>query len=390
MIKKSLLSLFFVLSIQTNGLCTTLNIIGWETGGNSETDTVSGTVSVQTTVKNSGAYALQANPTTTAVGFHRIKRPNSTTGTSGGFSVNTLYTRFYFRYATKPASGDEEFCSFFQDSTTYKSSLRLNSSGNIVFYDSTATAIATGSTALAQDTWYRIGAQTGTGAAGAFEIFIDGVSEISGTASQTTTGHGRVQFGKTTDRNSNTVDFFYDDVLISDSAVSGAGSVLNMKPDANGSTQQWTAGTNLSDFNEVDDIPPTAATYVASTGSAGDVALFDLQSTGTVGISGTINAVKGWALPREDISVTSSNSLRIRSNVTNNDTTGFNHFTSTTFIARVLDTDPDTSVAWTTGGLDALEVGSVEANAVVMRLQDCGVMVDFTVASRRRQGNLVS
>ena len=110
------------------------------------------------------------------------------------------------------------------------------------------------------------------------------------------------------------------------------------------------------------------------------MALFDFETSASAGISGTINAVKAVTRVRENTAVTSAIAVRIRSNITNSDSGNLDGSTTTVTQSRVLTTDPDTAVAWTTGGLDAVEAGSVEANAVATRNSSTLIMVDFVPA----------
>jgi hypothetical protein len=361
----------------------TINFCGWETGTNAEPSSTGGTFSVQGTTKRTGNYALQVNPTTTATGYH-IFAPVESDGTNGDGSPgmgNTIYVRFYFRYATKPASNSEEiFCAFEGSATTYKWSLRLTSTGAIAFYDSTTTLVGTSSTTLLADTWYRIEASAQTSASTAdIQVKIDGTSEITNLNVNTTaTGHGRVVIGKFTDRNSQTIDVFYDDLMISDSAFPGIGEVRLLYPNADGVTQQWTAGTGAT-YAEVDEVPWVSADYIQCGTGGNQVALLALISTATAGISGTINSAKTMTRASHVTANTSAYKCRTVSGATTSDqTNAFDLDATFRVFSKIFDTDPNTSSAWTTSALDAVEIGGIEANAVASRMYSAGMSVDFT------------
>lgn len=358
-----------------------LNICGWERGTSAEAGSTSGTQSVQTSVVRTGTYALRTNPTTTAIGYHQMRLFNAN-GDDTTLNTATVTVRFYFRYATKPSADDEEIV-LGRAGTFDKWGVRLGADGKLAVYDNVPTIVATGATVLSADTWYRIEMQAGTSATAAYELKINGVSELSGTMDTTTTNHNMVRLGKATDRNGESVDFFYDDfALRNDTTYPGEGQVLQLLPNANGATQAWTAGTNASDYLEVDETPTDAdTTYVKSTGSAGDVALFAMQNTVTAGISGTISAVKPYIRVREDTAVTSANRIRFVSGATTSDGNATNRTAGYADVMRVFATDPDTSAAWTLAGVDGIQVGSIEDNAVAMRITSVALMVEYVPAA---------
>lgn len=343
-----------------------LRFTGFETLVLSDATSSGGTVSVNTTTKRTGAAALRCNPTTTAVGWVRIGGLNSL-GSNASANVATMYSTFYFYIATAPASNDEGFCDVNDTVANVKLHLRLNSSRQIVVYDNTITIVATGSTALSTSTWYRIEVMTTTSASASnYEVKIDGVSELSGTCTQGNTNNGFIRLGKQTNYNSNTVDFYYDDLALSDSAYLGAGEIKRMAPDSDGSTQQWTSGTAPSDYTQIDEQTPSDTDYVQSNGSASQLALFNLESSSSAGISGTINAFMAIARIKENATGTSSNIVRVKSSSATNDTSALNYTTTYAYTHKLTTVDPNTSAAWTTGGLDAVEIGTLENNAVAM------------------------
>lgn len=359
-----------------------INFTGFEVtnGGNGGefSGAPSGTTAYSTSTVRTGNQAFRVNPTTTAVGYCEISGIGAN-GRSSLLGEATMYYQFWFRYATKPSSGDEEIFVVRANTGVDKLSIRIDSAGNLVVYNSVPTAVGTSATALSANTWYKIEVQCGTSATvGAYDLKIGGVSEVSGTTNTTATSGGSARLGKVINRNGNSVDFFYDDFASSNTGfISGNIEVKQMTPDANGSTMSWTAGTGTSDYTTVDESPAFDDTdYVQSlTGAGAKVALFDLQTSSAAGITGNILAVKGYVHLRENTSVTSAYAIRIRSNTTNSDSSNNNGSTAAQAYQRLLETDPDTSTAWTTGGLDALEVGGVENNAVATRLTYARVFI---------------
>lgn len=346
-----------------------LNFTGFETG-----DAVegafggSGIASVQSTTKRTGTYALRINGTAlgTQVGQYNFQGIGST-GLTTSFNLADSYVTFYFRYATKPGSGSEEICQFLTGSS-YKLAVRINSSGNLLAYDVT-TLLGTGSAVLSADTWYRIEARCQPGTNGAWEVKIDGTSEISGTRTWTNAGNVNViSFGKRTNRNSQTIDYYYDDICVDSAAYPGAGEVKMAVPIGAGAAAGWTNGTGTT-FAEVDEVPPesdgTDATYIqASATEDNQDHTFNMTAAATLGISDTISAVKPMVYAKTaSTSGTSGVALRTVSGGSGFEITALELQTTYALIATIYALDPLDSAAWTTTKFDTVEVG-MAANTI--------------------------
>jgi hypothetical protein len=356
-------------------------IEGFEGGIRGPFVTAGGTADVQTVTKRSGTYSLQTNPTTTNTGFWLLYGLATTGGidTTNGFNVADLYVGFYFRIATLPAANNEEIFRHTNVNSSTSIQYRIGSTGVITAYSGPGALVATGTTVLSTGVWYRIDIRCSGGAAGNYEIKINGVSELSGAVAQTASNILRFALGKTVNQNGNSVDFFYDDVVADDAAYPVDAPILVMAVNADGSTQQWTSGTNASNYLEVDEIPTDfGVTYVKCGTGGNQVSLFGLQSCAVAGVSGTINAAIMTAIIREDITVASDNRLRVRSGGNNYDSTTFDHTTSYFTRGALHTVDPATGVAWTIAGLDAVEIGSIEVAAVSMRMNSVFMQVLFS------------
>jgi hypothetical protein len=358
----------------------TTAFLGFEAGDFSEVESSSGSVSIVTSPVRTGVYAARCNPATTFTGRVARLGARGATGTLGANTASPFYTRFYFRYATKPSSNDEEIVQAIS-AGSFKSSIRINSSGNLVQYDRLNALVATGSTVLDADTWYRIEWKVGSGSGSSapYEIKINGTSELSGTADLGTGVADRFDFGKITNRNGNGVDFFYDDIRNDDADFPGAGEVQVMQPNANGNYQTWTIGAGSgSHWEIVDEIPQNTTDYLLSTGTSGDAETEALESAASAGVSGTINSVQSLGAFRRD-AVNAAVRVRLRSGTTDSDTTSnYTPTTSYVTIGKIFDTDPADAGAWTTGDLDGVEVGGVEQTTAKTRMTQCLVMVDYT------------
>jgi hypothetical protein len=329
-------------------------------------------------------YSFNTNPATTALGWAQISGL-ATTGIDAVFSVTTTYVSFYFQYLIKPATADEEIIQVRQG-TNIKFTVRIDSAGKLYGYNAGGTTlVASGTKVLAQDTWYRLDLKVGSSATvGAYELKIDGVTEWSGTTNTNANNATNIRIGKVANRNSNTVSFFYGLVVVDDANYVADpyfyGGTLS--PNANGSTMQWTSGTGASDYTQVYEIPPSNAEYVKNSGAAtGQIALFDFDSRADkfIDSNATFYAIKGRIRLAEDVTTTSSNSIRIKSGSTNSDSVARDATTTYTSVSRLLANDPATSAAWTGSAIDAIQVGAIENNAVSDRLSWAVVDVLYTI-----------
>jgi hypothetical protein len=379
-------TLILLLLFSNVGEAAVLNLCGFESGASSERSTDSGTFSVQSTTKRTGNYALRINTSTT--GFHRFNQ-FATDGNTTNMNAADVYVRFYMRVATAPAANTENV---FQahDNTNVKLELRLNSSRQLVAYDTALSVLGTGATALSLNTWYRIEVRVGTGAAATYEVKIDGVSELSGTGNLSTTNNARVDLGRTTNRNSQATDIYYDDFLIDDATYPGAGQIVALTPDGDGNAVTWTIGAGAgNDWENVDEVPADDdTTYLLSTLSVGQASTVSLISSTAASISGTIKAVKAFVRTKRDGAANGTFQLRLRSNTTNSD--GANAASGSTYGVNQLihAVDPATSAAWAVAALDSVEVGVEEAEATDRtRWTASMVMVDFEPAAAPASGS---
>lgn len=340
-----------------------LAFTGMEIGNTSEFSSASGTNSVQSTTKRTGTYAFKVNPTTTATSYGVFRTYSASTGASADYSAATAYHTFWFLYVTKPASGDEPICSSLNIGVSVKFELRINSGGNLVAYDSALSLLGTGSTVLVASRWYWIDVKVGTGTSAAWELRINGVTELSGsTANLTTTNNGSFRLGKGVNRNGNSVEFYYDDAGVDDAAYLGPGEVRIMRAVANGTYTAWTGATPK--WDQVDEVPPNSTDSLDSTLTVGDAYTAAVATGSASFIHGSVKSVKPCVSILR-VGAAPACRLRLRSNTTDHDTTADVGGAFSVLIAgMILNTDPATSATWTLKGLDTLEVGAIERSTV--------------------------
>lgn len=395
-LRACVLACVLAMALALSASAAVVDIVGFETadgtftsGGASTGDgewytTITGTGSISTTTVRTGVDAFRANPTTSALGYVGL-RGWSSTGAATSTIGQLLSARFYFRYATKPAANNEPmFSHAFPGAGAFE--LRINSSGNLLAYSNT-TLLSTGATVLASGTWYRI-TYTSNGT-NAWAVTLDGATELSGT--DAFAGNTAFYFGKPANRNSQTVDFFYDDILTTDTYETlGAGQCVRLAPTGNGTYTAWTDGDGdaTGNYTDVDDAPGDPAydsltSYSLSTTNL-DAETVDVTDSGTAGITGTINAVKSITVHRVNNASATNIQHRLISNGTNYDLASAATTNGTwRVLASVRSVDPFDSAAFTTADIDGLQVG-VEHNTATARELDftmACVMVDFTPAS---------
>ncbi len=357
---------------------------GLEAGDSSECSATSGTFSVQSTTTRGAwsVYALRCNPAGAGNGSVTIQGYAATGANSASaFNATTAYIRVYFRVDTLPAANSEEFLRINSSGGTAKANLRINSDGTIAGYTASTTLVATGTIILATGTWYRIELKLGTDVGAVYEWKVDGTVDVSTTATLIAAGSGAVILGKNTNRNNNSVDYYFDDLLASDSAYPGAGQISAIAINGDGNYTNGTAtGGPANKYECVDELPHNSDTDYVQTAANGNAGTYALVSAATAGVSGTVNCVKSHHIVKRDGGSNGSTKLRTRSASTDSDTSAVASTSAYATRAKLFDTDPATSLAWTTGGIDGLEVGWVENSANLSRITSCAAFVDYTTA----------
>jgi hypothetical protein len=359
-----------------------LNFGGFECGNGDEVRTVTGPATYSTSVVRSGTYSYKCAPVGTGTANVRIGGLGADGRAIGDFNVPTLYSRVYAEVETGLASGSEEVLVVLDTAGANKGHVRLDSNGKFSVYD-TVGLVATGTTTYPSG-FYRLELMTTTGAStSAYELRINGTTELSGTGTFGNVNHGTVRFGKGTNRSGQGYVIYFDDYQFRDDMWPGDSQVKVLLPDGNGSVTQWTAGTNSSNYLEVDELPADdGTTYLQKSASGDQTHYVTFENCSAKSISGTINAVKLFTKSAESGSITSATRARMNSGGTAVEGSSFNG--STTWVAQMLlrETDPATSAAWLTSGIDALEGGVRDTAASGnVRCSSVLLMVDYTPSS---------
>lgn len=352
----------------------TLNIVGFDTGDTRECSSTGGTFSIVSSPVHStaGGYALRVNPTASQ-GYVFIVQYDAE-GDQASLSTSTLRVRFYFRYATKPASGDAIIFQARGSGAAVRYSVKINSSGNLIFRNS-STDLATGGTALSANTWYRIDVK---GVSGAWEVRLNGVSEVSGSDAFTASVI-ETMFGVAS--GTPTVDFFYDDIVLDDADYPADGQCALLVPNGAGTYQNFTRGgaDSGSNWGQVDDAPHNSDTdYLLS-----NLVLDNAETEALTTVSaGSVQAVKLFAVCKYDTSGAACR-FRLRSGTTDSDTSANAVIFSVYFhYGRIYVTDPATGSSFTSSALADLQCGLIERSTTnKTRVTFTGVVVDYVEAT---------
>ncbi len=322
---------------------------GFEVGGFADVFSTSGTVNVQSSIVKTGTYAARAQATGTALSYIGIKSLGSASQFVNILNVHRNF-RFWFRYATGPSSGTN---AVFASSSSNNVNLRLNSDGTIALYDS-STLRGTSTATLGSGTWYMIDIIQ-EDANDVIEIHVNGNMEITATYNS---GFAEMRLGRAfaPASQSNTLDFFYDDVVVStyssgnNVAIPAGAKVAGFAPTGNGSAQGWTTGTGTT-FAEVDDYSDDDTTYWGTnTTNTLHLATF----SPSIPVGSTVHSVIAMVRPRR--TGTATTQISIKNNATRVDQAMSlaSSYSDSQFIRN---TDVDGDTPWTVADLSTMEMG---------------------------------
>ena len=370
---------------------TVRRICGFELGllslanGGGEVNTASaGNISISTTIKRTGDYALRVNPATTGIGFIGLTG-FATNGTAQVFLATNLFPRIYIYVVTRPAANSEEIAQVI-GSAGVKMTIRLTSDGKLQAYasDGTTQLGSDGTTVIPLNTWTMIEAKCGTGSVnGPYEVKINGTSELSGTGNLTDGTGSELYIGKATNRNGQGYDIYFDDVCIDDAAYPGPGQVEYMGPTGNGNYTSATIGAGTGQlYQQVDERPgcDTTTSYLLTTQVIDEKYTAALESAANAGISGTIKAVQASTFIIRN-GAGANAAVLFRSGTTDSESVAFGSQLNWQMASKIFETDPATSAAWAVSALDSIEIGITEKdNGTKTQLSWVGAFVDFVPA----------
>lgn len=146
-------------------------------------------------------------------------------------------------------------------------------------------------------------------------------------------------------------NFNIDDLTLSESAAPGDIRYISKVPDGD-SAVTWTRSAGGTNFSLVDEIPPSDADYVETATNTNQ----DLYTLADYSLSNTIKHIVQWI---RGFSTPSGGEfkMQVKSGATTSEETTSGLAAAVEYVSRILETDPDTLLAWNTTGFNAALVG---------------------------------
>ena len=370
--KKLIISLILAFAIAFAGLLT-VNVgsasaalvfhSGFEGGSTFEwSGSGTGTLSIQTGIKMTGAYAMRCNET-------------MTTGYVTDTTATVRRMTFYLYIGTAPS-----VLTTIVGSDTSGGRVRLTTARYLTLYDG-GTLRGTSTTQLSTATWYRISIGIAGGATTDW-LAIDGTKEIQNV---TVSALGANRIGVITMA---TTNLYFDDVAIDNTfSTTDLGNirVLLSLPNAAGNYSQFDTPTpNATHYLNVDDAPGAIsdADYNQQAARAAAYDTYHIQDASTIGIGtdDTINATRYLGRMMRGGGGAASHHLAVRDNGSDY-TTAVAATTSFAWYWRYDAVMPSDSQPWTQARFNSFEVGAYHGNGGQdTYISACMVMVAYTPA----------
>ena len=244
----------------------------------------------------------------------------------------------------------------------YNFSIKVASDGKISACGGGNTLLATtANPVLATNTWHYLEAKVVChDTTGSYEVRLDGQTILSG-SSVDTRGTGDSRYALFQLQN------YYqciDDIYICDTDGTinndflGRVVIEGILPNADGDSTDWTPASGSDNYAMVDDIPPDDDTSYVESGTEGDEDLYDYADLSTI----TMETILGLQI-NTDVRLNAVSGdidlyQTVKSDSTSSDGAPTNIASDDYEVAtRILETDPDTSSAWTVSGVNAAQFG---------------------------------
>lgn len=336
-----------------------------------EWSTIASTPAISTSTYRSGAAS--ANITSLSSGTGKaVANQFKASNTNGPF-----WFRTYFRVATAPSAANR-FITLSNTSNGTIVYITIDNSRILRLNDEDG-QIGSASSALSADTWYRIEIKfdaSGAGANDVVEARIDGTEFAASSTRDLSTGIAILGLGGNLGAEAQTTgSWFFDDVAINQDAGSiqgdypGAGSIVHMQVDSDGSDTAWTASGCTNDYECVDEVTPDDATTILTSTTLDQLESLNLESASNAGISSgdTITLVSAGVRMSNSGTSTQSLSVRLKDSTANYIESAHiigpntTWFTNASAVPRdypiTAYTRPLTSTSWTASALDSAQVG---------------------------------
>lgn len=376
------------------------------TTANLEFTAIGGPPTTSTTTVRTGTYSLGISSLSSGDN-KRVGYQWSAAASNGPF-----YFRVYLRVAARP--GAENRIILLNNAVgtigTPESYITLDQNGLLRLYDEDG-VIGSPSSALTNDTWYRIEILFDlSGGAGSHVVTarVDGVNFSSGTTRSISTGIVGVVLGGNLNNESNTSgDWFFDDIAVNNASGSfqnswpGAGEVVHLKPNAAGDNNGWAknggGAGDSNNYQEVDEVTPDDATTNLESTALDATDDYNIEATpAAMDANDTINVIQIGTRFRSEtagtgdgfclrVKASASGTVEESSELTPTSTTWV---TNATAIPRnhaltLYDLPGASTTAWTKSDLDQAQIGIRQTDtdgAVATEVSTVWMLVDHTPA----------
>lgn len=242
-----------------------------------EWDTTTGSPTINTTTKRSGAASLRCNPTAATAFIQQAILAADTTTAHYILRANIYIASAPSARTTLIGWSD----------STYTVGIALNTNLTLVQSDGTAVS-ATTSSALSLNTWYRLELDYND-STNVMVTYLDGVQFDSTTGTYDVGGGHLAYFGVIT---AATTDIYFDDLAVNDTTgtaqtgLPGAGQIVHLKPNAVGDNFGFATATGgtagaVNNFTRVSETTPDDTTTYNNTTATGTTTTDDFNVTDT-------------------------------------------------------------------------------------------------------------
>lgn len=288
-----------------------------------------------------------------------------------GGSATTWIAGVGFRHQAQASSASQTIFSFYEGtigSLTLHMELRINLSGQF-FVTRAGTQVGAASavnTIMVDDNIWHYCEFKGTchDTTGSFEVRIDNVTVTTGSGLDTRNAgtSGVFQVLELGSRGAGNTGIFYDDLYLLDTSGSvnttflGDVKVEALLPNAAGSSTDFTGVPSATLYQNVDDNPPDTDTTYNESDVVGEIDLHNLAPLVTT--SGSVKGIQTINRWRKDDAGARDARHVIRAGSTSLESATVALSTSyVSHVAPPIETNPDTTAAWTISDVNALQAG---------------------------------
>lgn len=201
--------------------------------------------------------------------------------------------------------------------------------------------------------------------AGVLRVYTNGVLATSVTNANFSTSTGTTavnKIGILPNDYSSSYNQFYDDFYVTNTSTRiGEMHIATIRPNADTAQKQWTPSTGTTNFNMVNTTNYGALSTYVTTNVSGRKDLYDMQDMSVTTVTGNIAAIKANGYGYKTAFGTSNVNLVVKSASTEVNGTAVDLIEGTSgakpIPSLIQEVDPATSAAWTTAGVNAVQMG---------------------------------